>query len=283
MDGILIINKPKEYTSYDVVRVVGKVFETKKVGHAGTLDPLATGVLVIALNQATKVLELLQADDKEYVAEVQLGLSTDTYDVTGNALEIQENLNLQEEELTKVINSFKKSYLQEVPKYSAVKVKGKKLYEYARNNIEVELPKRMVNIEEISLLGYAPERQSYTFKTKVSKGTYIRSLIVDIGNELNIPSSMKNLVRTKSGIFALKDAHNLDDISINTKLIPIEELFDYEKIILDEDEVFKVKNGVPLNKKIKGDYVMLFDQDILLAIYQKNEGSIKPFKMFNIN
>lgn len=282
MNGILVINKPKDYTSRDVVNIISKIYKTKKVGHAGTLDPLATGVLVIAVGEATKILELLLTQEKEYVTEVQLGLLTDTLDVTGNALEIKEDIVLDEKKLQEVVLSFQKEYEQEVPKYSAVKVNGKKLYEYARNNQEVVLPKKLVNIKEIEFIGYAKERQSYTFRTIVSKGTYIRSLIRDIGDILQIPSSMKNLIRTKSGNFSIKQALQLEEVTESTKLLPITEVLDLEKIVLTTEEEKLVRNGVFLTKSINDKQVMLLsNKNQLLAIYQKEGEIIRPLKMFN--
>ena len=151
MNGILIVNKEKNYTSRDIVNIVGRKFNTRKVGHTGTLDPMATGVLVICINSATKMVELLQADDKEYIAEITLGIDTDTLDITGNIIE-EKNTIISKEKVTEAIKSMKGFYEQVVPIYSAVKINGKKLYEYARNNENIELPKRKIEIKEIELI-----------------------------------------------------------------------------------------------------------------------------------
>lgn len=146
MNGILLINKEKDYTSRDVVNIVSKCLNTKKVGHTGTLDPIATGVLVICVGKATKLVDYLTSTYKEYEAEIILGISTDTYDITGNILK-EENVKIEKKEIEKVLNNMIGTYLQEVPIYSAVKIDGKKLYEYARENKEIELPKREVDIK----------------------------------------------------------------------------------------------------------------------------------------
>ena len=155
MNGVIVVNKEKGMTSFDVVHEIKKIFHTKKVGHTGTLDPLAEGVLIVCIGNATKIVELLTANDKEYIAEAKLGIKTDTLDTEGEIIDKKDfNIDLLED----TINSFKKTYLQEVPIYSAVKVNGKKLYEYARKGIEVELPKKEVTIKEIELLSSNNER-----------------------------------------------------------------------------------------------------------------------------
>ena len=204
---VLYINKPKGVTSFDVVNDISKKFGIKRVGHTGTLDPLATGVLIVTVGTACKIVELLTSHDKEYIASVELGYSTDTLDIEGEVIEecnIPNNLNIEE-----VVNSFKKTYLQEVPIYSAVKVDGKKLYEYARKNIEVDLPKKEVTIKEIELLENIDN--IFKFKCLVTKGCYIRSLIKDICKDLNVLGTMTDLIRTKQGKISLKDTNNIDD------------------------------------------------------------------------
>ena len=208
---VLYINKPQDITSFDVVNKISKLFGIKRVGHTGTLDPLATGVMLVCVGKATKIVELLTANDKEYIAGVKLGIKTDTLDITGEVLEEQlvpNNLNIED-----TLNSFKKTYLQEVPIYSAVKVNGKKLYEYARNNKKVELPKKEVTIKEIELL--EKENNTFTFKTLVTKGCYIRSLINDICISLNTIGTMTSLIRTKQGNISIENTNTLEDIESN--------------------------------------------------------------------
>ena len=182
MDKLVVVNKPSDITSRDVVNKLCKIFNTKKIGHTGTLDPIASGVLVCVCGKYTKLVNDLTSLEKEYVATIKLGIKTDTLDTEGNIIE-ERDVNITKQDIEKVFNNFSKSYNQTVPKYSAVKINGKKLYEYARNNIDIKLPVRKVEIYSLELLDF--DGTSITFKTKVSKGTYIRSLIEDICNDLN--------------------------------------------------------------------------------------------------
>lgn len=276
MDGIILINKEKGLTSRDVVNKISKKLQIKKVGHAGTLDPIATGLLVIGVGKGTKILDLLTLDQKEYIATVSIGFKTDTYDITGNITEENYNYHLDEDKLKNVLDSFKGSYNQEVPKFSAVKIDGKKLYEYARKQIDIELPKRLVTIYKIELLTY--NDSEFTFKVLVSKGTYIRSLIHDISLKLNIPMTMKELIRTKSGKFLLENSNLIDD---NYNYIPIDKALDF-KIIELEDEILlkKVRNGNKINLPYNDIFITLKFKDDVLAIYKKEKFEYKAFKVF---
>ena len=214
MNGILIVNKETGYTSRDVVNIVSKVLGTKKVGHTGTLDPMASGVLVLCVGNALKLCEMLTNHDKEYIAGITLGIETDTLDMEGTILST-EIVDIDKNKIIDVVNSFKGSYMQEVPKYSAVKVNGKKLYEYARNGIDVVLPSKMVNIENIEIIDdivYEDGKVYFKIRTTVSKGTYIRSLVRDIGAKLGVPAVMNSLVRNRLGEFDIKDVYSIDDI-----------------------------------------------------------------------
>ena len=277
--GVIVVNKEKDMTSFDVVNEISHLFGIKKVGHTGTLDPMAEGILIICIGKATKIVELLTAKDKEYVAGVKLGIKTDSYDITGNILDTKEVKDI--ENLEEVILSYKKTYLQEVPIYSAVKVDGKKLYEYARNNKEVELPKKEVTIKEIELL--EKDKDTFIIKTLVSKGTYIRSLINDIGNSLNIYATMTSLNRTKQGKVTINDSYKLNDIkSNNYKYYKIEEVLDYPIIKVDEDLEFKIKNGVKIKNTFEIENKVLFvnKNNKLLGIYEKNNEELKVWKNF---
>ena len=271
--GIIVINKPKDLTSRDVVNIISKNLNTKKVGHNGTLDPLATGVLVICFGKYTKLNDLLTSHEKEYIAEVTLGLETDTLDITGKILN-KNTPHITKEEIIKALKNFEKTYNQEVPKYSAVKVSGKKLYEYAREGKEVILPKKEVTIYQNELLSFTENK--FTFKTKVSKGTYIRSLIRDILASLNETGTMSNLKRTKQGIFKLEDSYTLDDIKQgNFKVLKVKDVLNIPKIIAEDNLKKQIINGA----KIKGTYpneVLFLDKEgNELAIYEKNDEHLK--------
>ena len=277
--GILIIDKEKDMTSRDVVNIACKKLETRKIGHTGTLDPIATGVLVLGVNEGTKIIDLLTSNDKVYIAEVELGILTDTLDITGNVLKKKE-VNVVKEQVEETLSSFKGKYMQEVPKYSAVRVNGKRLYEYARNNVEVELPKREIEIKDINLLDFKDNK--FTFQVHVSKGTYIRSLIRDIGESIDIPMTMINLRRVKQGIFDINEAIKLDEISDN-KIISIKDaLRNYPKIVVDEITEKKVKNGCKLNENINGITLVLNKNNELLALYEPSNhiDIMKPYKVF---
>ena len=276
---VLFINKEKDMTSFDVVNKISKLFGIKRVGHTGTLDPLATGVLIVAVGQATKVVELLTSTYKEYIAEVKLGIKTDTLDITGEVLdtkEVPKNIDLEE-----ALNSFKKTYLQEVPIYSAVKVNGKKLYEYARNNQEVELPKKEVTIKEIELL--EEKEDTFIFKTLVSKGCYIRSLINDIGNSLNTYATMTELKRTKQGIVSIEETNTLDDLNNKEiNLHNIEDVLDIKVIEVDSYLENKIRCGHRLNNTFFIDDKVIFKtkNNQLLGIYEVEEDYLKVWKNF---
>lgn len=271
--GIIVINKPKDLTSRDVVNIISKNLNIKKVGHNGTLDPLATGVLVICFGKYTKLNDLLTSHEKEYIAEVTLGLETDTLDITGKILN-KNTPHITKEEIIKALKNFEKTYNQEVPKYSAVKVSGKKLYEYAREGKEVILPKKEVTIYQNELLSFTENK--FNFKTKVSKGTYIRSLIRDILASLNETGTMSNLKRTKQGIFKLEDSYTLDDIKQgNFKVLKVKDILNIPKIIAEDNLKKQIINGA----KIKGTYpneVLFLDKEgNELAIYEKNDEHLK--------
>ena len=284
MDGIIIVDKPKEYTSRDIVNIVGKTLNTRKVGHAGTLDPIATGVLVIATGQALKILEFLNDNDKEYIATVKMGLQTDTLDVTGTVIEKKDNYKVDKKDLEKAINSFKGKYEQVVPLYSSVKVDGERLYKYAREKKNVELPKREVEIYDIKLLDY--NNDEFTFTAKVSKGTYIRSLIRDIGDKINVPCTMKELRRTRQGNFLIDNSISLDDIKEGKiKYISMDKaLPDIKFIEADNYLENRILNGSILNnlyddsmigfKNKKGEAIAIY------KVYEKDNKKIKPVKVF---
>lgn len=275
--GVLLVNKPKGLTSRDVVNKIEKIYDTKKVGHNGTLDPLAEGLLIVTINRATKINELLTSVDKEYIATVKVGIETDTLDIEGNVIK-ESKEEISKDKLDTLFKEFPKTYYQTVPKYSAIKIKGKKLYEYARKNLDIDLPKRKVIIKNLELLEYT--NTSFKFKTIVSKGTYIRSLIKDMGDFLNISLTMESLIRTRQGKYSLTNAVTLDTLSINNNLITIKDALDIETKEVLEKDYKKVLNGANLNNNYNvKDKVIFLKDNQELAIYQNINNSLKCYKM----
>ena len=283
MNGILIIDKPKGITSRDVVNNVIKIFNTKKVGHTGTLDPLATGVLVVCVGKATKLVDELTSTEKEYIASVTLGIKTDTLDSMGSIL-FSEDVMKTKEEIINVLNSFICSYEQEVPIYSAVKINGKKLYEYAREGIDIELPKRKVEIKEIELLDdieYKDNKTIFKFRCVVSKGTYIRSLINDIANRLDTIGIMTNLRRTRQGNFKIEESVKLENLTINN-LKSIIDTLPYKKVEITDDIRKKVLNGALVDNIYNEDAILFTLNNEAVALYKisNDENKLKSYIMF---
>ncbi|MDD3341458.1 MAG: tRNA pseudouridine(55) synthase TruB [Bacilli bacterium] len=286
MNGILLVSKPKDYTSRDIVNIVSKHLGTKKIGHTGTLDPLATGVLVLCIGKATKFAEILTAESKEYIAEVCLGTETDTYDITGTVLK-EEDVSITKEDIEKALSFFHKTYLQQVPIYAAVKVNGKKLYEYAREGIEITPPSKEVTIQNIELLGepsYQNGKTYFKMKCTVSKGTYIRSLIHDIASYLEVPGTMQELERTKQGPYLIEDTFTLEEIEKGEyQLMPFLTALDkFPKVTVGEEIEAKIHNGAVLENEY-GQLPLVFINQTghPLALYKEyKENLIKPWKMF---
>ena len=283
MDGLLLVNKEENYTSRDVVNVISKIFNTSKVGHAGTLDPIAEGVLVIAVGKGLKLIDFLSCYKKEYIATVSMGLLTDTLDVTGNKIMEFNGFSIDKDTLSDKLKEFVGKSIQTVPLYSAVKVNGKRLYEYARKGENIELPKREIEIYDIELLDF--NDKEFKFRVEVSKGTYIRSLIKDIGDKLKIPCTMKNLVRTKQGNFKIEDSYTLNEIKNgNYKIIPLIDCIDnFFKVEVDDYIAKKISNGRILENRYKEDKIAFINNNQLLALYkpyEKDQTLIKPIKVF---
>lgn len=278
MDGIINVYKTKGMSSHDVVNQIRRIFNTKQVGHTGTLDLNAEGVLVVCLNQATKLVQFLESDIKKYRCELIIGISTDTYDITGQVIKEVPNPCVNIDDLLKTIHSFQGKQLQMPPIYSAIKVKGKKLYDYALNNQEVQITPREIEIFDLQVTSELKKIENYLvieFETVVSKGTYIRSLCHDIGEKLGIPCTMGNLLRLQSGIFRLENANKIEEIQ-NGKynLVDMKDaIFNLEKIDLSNnlDLLHKVNNGMKISIK---SFDKLYDKfvvtgnDKLLAIYE---------------
>lgn len=288
MNGVLVVNKPIGLTSRDVVNIICKKFNTKKVGHTGTLDPIAEGVLIVPIGRALKISELLTSERKEYIARVVLGYETDMLDITGT--ETKRNIpNCTKEDIIKVLNSFIGKYNQQVPMYSAVKVGGKKLYEYARQGIKITPPSKEVEIYSLELISdiiYIEQTIEFSIKCEVSKGTYIRSLIRDIAYKLNTYGTMKELIRTKQGNFSLDNSYSLEQIENNEyKLLTIKEALPNIKVTKIDDELLKkVKNGMVLDSFFKEELSLLIDKNNNeIAIYkQDGTGKVKPYKMIEV-
>ena len=251
MDGIIIINKEKDWTSNDIVQKLKGIFK-KKVGHTGTLDPQATGVLPILVGKGTSLSKYLIEHDKEYIATIKLGKKTSTGDGEGEVIEekpINEKY-LEEDYIKKILEKFKGKQSQIPPMYSAIKVNGKKLYEYARKGKQIELKPREIEIYNIELIEISKDTKEIVYKVWCSKGTYIRSLCEDISKKLETVGFMKELNRTRVGEFEINqaikisDVENVKDLS-NLKFISIEEFFKNKKSInLNEEKLIKFLNGV---------------------------------------
>ena len=248
MTGIAIIDKPADWTSHDVVAKLRGALGIKRIGHGGTLDPMATGVLPIFIGRATRAAEFIENADKEYIAGLRLGVVTDTQDITGNVLSSCE-ASITNRELLDILPRFTGAQKQTPPMYSAVKVGGKKLYELARRGVEVRREDRDINIYSIDLLESSDNR--FLLKVACSKGVYIRTLCHDIGEALGCGGALESLRRTRAGVFTIAMAHTLEDVlsaaargNTDDFLIPVDNLFSqYPSIVLGESEAFKCKNG----------------------------------------
>ena len=252
MNAVILVNKDKGKTSRDIVN------NTKRIGHTGTLDPIAQGVLVICINKYTKLVNSLMSLDKQYIGTITLGVKTDTFDITGKVLE-QKDVSVSKENIEKVFSSLIGKYEQVVPIYSAKKVNGKKLYEYARNGEEVKLPINEVDIYNLELISY--EDNKIVFKCNCSKGTYIRSLIQTICEKLNVIGTMSDLIRTKQGNFDISNTYTIKDI----------ENGNYKIYNLNDDEYNKVKNGSHIKINSNEDKLLLYYNNEEVAIYKKKD------------
>lgn len=262
LDGIINIYKEKGYTSHDVVAKLRRITGQKKIGHTGTLDPDAEGVLPVCLGKATKLCEYITDKDKEYIARVKLGVTTDTLDMSGNILsESKFTGNLSD--IEKACESFSGDIMQIPPMYSAIKVGGKKLYELARNNIEIDRKPRAVHIYDIKASDYDSKMGEFTLYAHVSKGTYIRSLCDDIGKKLSCGACMKELVRTRTGTFDINDALKLSDIeaiascgidSLKQYLTDVFCVFTMKKVILKNQYDVRVQNGNTISNDMFTEY-----------------------------
>ena len=301
LNGILILNKPAGFTSHDCIMKVRKILRMKKVGHTGTLDPDVTGVLPICLGKATRVAEYITDAGKEYIGEVTIGWSTTTEDASGDIVDKKKvDRSITRTEIMGILNSLTGTIVQTPPIYSAVKVNGKRLYEYALKGQKVEIPSRKVNIYEIELLDdrelFEGDSISFSFRVSCGKGTYIRTLSCMIGDKLGYPAHMSKLIRSRSASFTLKDAVSLEQLAvhaeegtINQILKPIEEgVLNLPRVTAPGKIAEKVQNGAVLTTddlsaaNMESPFSVFNDRQELLAIYQhhpEKKGLCKPVKV----
>ena len=287
-NGIINIFKEKGFTSHDVVAKMRGILKQKKIGHSGTLDPDAIGVLPVLLGNATVLSDMLTDKSKEYEAVLLLGISTDTQDSSGEVLKERDISNLNEDEVKEVINSFLGEYMQLPPMYSALKVGGKKLVDLAREGKEVKREPRKVNIFDIDIIDIDLPR--VRFKAKVSKGTYIRTLCHDIGEKLSVGGCMESLIRKRVDRFDIDGAISLTQLeserdNIDKRIMSVEEYFSFlPKINTSPDFDKYLHNGNKLKFEDKfgsSELYRVYDsKDVFIAIYQKDAKELKPFKMF---
>lgn len=279
--GFLNIYKPVGMTSHDVVSVLRRVTKIKQIGHTGTLDPFAEGVLPICIGKATRLIEYLQ-DDKEYLATVQFGATTNTFDLDGEKVFTSDKKVLRDD-IKEGLKSFEGEILQLPPIFSAIKVKGKKLYEYARKGEEVEIQPRKVVIENIELKNFDEELQQAQILLKCSKGTYIRSIANDLGKILGCGGYLIKLIRTQAGKFRVENSVQLDGIDVESNLINPLGILNLPKIAVDNDDLARIKNGMPIYKTCDkiGNFVSLIYNDVEICAVGIADGEkIKLKKVF---
>lgn len=293
MNGVINIYKERGYTSQDVVAKLRGILKQKKIGHTGTLDPDAEGVLPVCIGNATRLFDILTDRTKEYEAVLLLGKTTDTQDISGTVISEDDSYKeLSVEKVTEIINSFIPGYNQIPPMYSALKVNGKKLYELAREGKEIERQPRWVDIDNIEIVDISLPR--ITMRLSVSKGTYIRTICNDIGEKLGCGGCMESLLRTRAGSFGLDTALKLSDIErvrdesrLDEIIVRVDDLFEYERLHMNPDADKAVHNGniffpkdTVENRKIKGNVLVYDSTNVFIGIYSFVDGKYKPFKMF---
>ena len=287
MEGIILVNKPKGISSFDVIRKLKKILKTKKIGHTGTLDPLATGLMLICVGKATKLASDLEAKNKVYLADFEIGYATDTYDIEGKR--IAENLiDISKDNLELSLKKFIGGIKQVPPMYSAIKIDGNKLYHLARKGIEIERPERDVTIEYINLLDFKDNKAK--IETKVSKGCYIRSLIYDIGLDLGTYATMTELQRINVGEYSLTNSYTLEQMEEMAQnndfsfLNSVEEVFSYEKYNLETEKeltLFKNGNTVKIKDSLENKKYRVYYQDEFLGLASiENNNLLKGYKYY---
>ena len=292
MDGVINVYKEQGFTSHDVVAKLRGILHTKKIGHTGTLDPDAVGVLPVCIGKATKLCGLITDWGKTYEAVMLLGVTTDTQDISGRELS-RKPVEVDERQVVEAVTSFVGEYDQIPPMYSALKHNGKKLYELARAGLEVERKPRKVRIESIRIndMNLSDQQKTVTFTVECSKGTYIRTLCEDIGEKLGCGACMMRLTRTRVGSFGIDDSLTLNQIAalvlkgeLDDKIVDIDSLFDYESVIINEEYNNLLYNGNKLpndNGALEGERFRVYDSNnIFIGIYEVIEGVLQPIKMF---
>lgn len=284
MFGFLNVYKPIGKTSHDVVAILRRVLKIKQIGHTGTLDPFAEGVLPICIGKSTRLIEYLE-DDKEYIATVNFGKSTNTYDIEGEIVS-QTGKIVTKKEILKCLENFKGEILQTPPAFSAIKVKGKKLYEYARAGVDVEIKPRKVYINKIELLDFDEEKQVAKILVACSKGTYIRSIAHDLGAFTGAGAYLSKLVRTKAGKFTVDKSVPLDELNsaeaVEKHLINPLDVLGLAAIKASDEEREKISHGLALyNRNFNNEKVVIFTyNDIIIAVGEVNKDKILIKKVF---
>lgn len=288
MNGIILVDKPQDWTSHDVVAKLRGVLHERRIGHSGTLDPLATGLLVVFVGRATRAVEFAEADSKEYLAGLRLGVSTDTQDITGNI--VAESAALPDEAaLREALGRFIGDIEQIPPMYSAIKIGGKKLYELARRGESVERAPRKITVSAIDIAGR--DGDDYILNISCSKGTYVRTLCSDIGEALGCGACMSSLRRTRAGVFSVDDAHSLADIEAAVRegrlsdiILPVDTLFaSFPKLTVSQSAAKRLKNGNIIKISISaedGEYKVYSDSDEFLLLGRVECGKLKTIKSF---
>ncbi len=286
LNGIMLIDKPCDWTSHDVVGKLRGILHESRIGHSGTLDPMATGLLVVFVGRATRAVEFAEADSKEYIAGLRLGISTDTQDITGNTLKSSNSLP-SKAELEQALSAFKGEISQIPPMYSAIKVGGRKLYELARRGESVERKPRKVTIEKLEIVG--ENDGDYILDVVCSKGTYIRTLCNDIGDTLGCGGCMSSLRRVKAGAFSIEKAHTIDEIQaaadnggLDEIIIPVDRLFSaYPELTVRDTAEKKLRNGNVIKLAApNGTYRVYTETGGFLLLGEVADNKLKTIKSF---
>ncbi len=286
LNGIMLIDKPCDWTSHDVVGKLRGILHERRIGHSGTLDPMATGLLVVFVGRATRAVEFAEADSKEYIAGLRLGISTDTQDITGNTLKRSNSLP-SKAELEQALSAFKGEISQIPPMYSAIKVGGRKLYELARRGESVERKPRRVTIDKLDIIG--ENESDYVLDVVCSKGTYIRTLCNDIGDTLGCGGCMSSLRRVKAGAFSIEKAHTIDEIQaaadnggLDEIIIPVDRLFSaYPELTVRDTAEKKLRNGNVIKLAApNGTYRVYTETGGFLLLGEASDNKLKTIKSF---